>query len=133
MRALYVRNARQKGIAFELTVEQVRELSQSNCHYCGQPPSNIIKPGARNPYPWVYNGIDRMDNSAGYIPENCVPCCSRCNYMKGPHTSYEEMVLVGRALSLWEVTCAAQRPELLELLRDLEESGRARKAQLPRC
>lgn len=27
-------------------------------------------------------GIDRTDNSTGYILENCIPCCDICNYMK---------------------------------------------------
>jgi hypothetical protein len=33
--------------------------------------------------PWVYNGIDRIDSSAGYVPSNVVPCCHDCNFMKG--------------------------------------------------
>ncbi len=31
-----------------------------------------------------YNGIDRVDNSKGYILSNCKPCCGHCNYIKGP-------------------------------------------------
>jgi len=31
----------------------------------------------------VYTGIDRVDNSKGYIPTNVVPCCGVCNFMKG--------------------------------------------------
>jgi len=30
----------------------------------------------------VYNGIDRIDNTKGYTPENCVPCCFEVNAMK---------------------------------------------------
>ena len=44
------------------------ELTAKECHYCG-------KEGP--------NGIDRVDNSKGYILENCVPCCKHCNYVKG--------------------------------------------------
>lgn len=33
-------------------------------------------------YDIVYNGIDRVDNSKGYIKGNCVSCCSICNTMK---------------------------------------------------
>lgn len=28
------------------------------------------------------NGIDRVDNSLGYILSNVVSCCKICNYMK---------------------------------------------------
>jgi hypothetical protein len=30
----------------------------------------------------VYNGIDRIDNSIGYLEPNCSPCCGMCNYAK---------------------------------------------------
>jgi hypothetical protein len=29
-----------------------------------------------------HNGIDRVDNDKGYISDNCVPCCWKCNNMK---------------------------------------------------
>lgn len=32
------------------------------------------------------HGIDRVDNSVGYTIENCVPCCTSCNFMKGKMT-----------------------------------------------
>lgn len=32
--------------------------------------------------PWKHNGIDRVDSSKGYTLDNCVPCCSKCNYAK---------------------------------------------------
>lgn len=31
-------------------------------------------------------GIDRVDNSIGYTPDNCVPCCWWCNSVKREHT-----------------------------------------------
>lgn len=53
----------------------------SNCHYCGQPPYTIFK-RFKNRIE-VYTGIDRVDNEKGYIPDNVVPCCGVCNFMKG--------------------------------------------------
>ncbi len=29
-----------------------------------------------------YNGVDREDNNKGYIIENCVTACKRCNIAK---------------------------------------------------
>ena len=43
-------------------------IVQNGCHYCG-------KTGP--------NGIDRVDNTKGYVESNCVPCCKHCNYVKG--------------------------------------------------
>ena len=51
-----------------ITEDEFNFLSKNNCYYCG-------KPGP--------NGIDRVDNSKGYVTGNCVPCCKHCNYVKG--------------------------------------------------
>lgn len=31
---------------------------------------------------YFYNGVDRINNSIGYVIENCVPCCRQCNRSK---------------------------------------------------
>jgi hypothetical protein len=31
---------------------------------------------------FIASGIDRVDNSKGYIPGNCVACCGTCNLAK---------------------------------------------------
>ena len=37
--------------------------------------------------PSVYSiGIDRVDNSVGYLPSNCISCCSWCNRAKNNGT-----------------------------------------------
>jgi 5-methylcytosine-specific restriction endonuclease McrA len=43
-------------------------------------------------------GIDRVDNSIGYTPDNCVPCCTQCNRIKLDHLTYEEMLLLAPSL-----------------------------------
>lgn len=81
----YKFRARQKGLAFELSEEQFRNLSQMNCHYCDAKPSGTSK--SRYDV-FVYNGLDRKDSAQGYILDNVVPCCSICNHAK--HTmSYD--------------------------------------------
>ena len=32
---------------------------------------------------YAYNGIDRKNANDDYTEENCVPCCSVCNFAKG--------------------------------------------------
>lgn len=55
-----------------------------NKPFCGDPP--VIQFKARghkqNVEPYVYNGIDRVNNDIGYLIENCVSCCKVCNFMK---------------------------------------------------
>lgn len=66
-------------INWTLTVDQYKLIATSNCHYCGEIPKN-------NGRYFTLNGIDRVDNSAGYVDGNCVPCCSLCNRAKGKYT-----------------------------------------------
>ena len=72
--------APKRGLSFELTEEQFRTLTTSPCHYTGRLPSHVVETEAGDSY--VYNGIDRLDNTKGYTIENCVPCCSEVNYAK---------------------------------------------------
>lgn len=44
------------------------------------------------------NGVDRIDSRRGYDSDNCVPCCQRCNYMKGSLTRDE---FIAQALAVW--------------------------------
>lgn len=75
----YKKEAKDRNLEFSLTGEDFYELSQSNCYYCNKIPSQIIKSNSED---YIYNGIDRVDNSKGYIKENCVPCCGNCNRLK---------------------------------------------------
>ena len=82
----YKYNALARDLEFELTPQECENLFQSNCHYCGSPPSNIQKNRTKS---YVYSGIDRIDNTLGYSPQNVVPCCKTCNKAKGTQ-SYED-------------------------------------------
>lgn len=82
----YSRQARKRDIEFSLTKEQFRSLSVSQCYYCGVVPSQQIGPNRRSKntlsQPYIYNGVDRKDNSIGYTTGNCVAACGPCNVMK---------------------------------------------------
>lgn len=77
----YIRGAELRNHVFFLTREQFEKLINGNCEYCSSPPkSRKMDYGKNN---WLYyNGIDRVDNTAGYTIENCVSCCDVCNRMK---------------------------------------------------
>ena len=73
-----------RGLGFELTLEEFKKITKQDCYYCKNKPMNIIdRSSARCNGVYVYNGIDRIDNSKGYAIENVVPCCKICNSMKG--------------------------------------------------
>lgn len=86
----YQRGASSRNLSFELSREVFKSLTKQDCHYCGEPPSTVCT--TKNYHgEYIYNGVDRMDNSLGYTEENSVPCCPQCNYAKGT-TPYDIFV-----------------------------------------
>ena len=76
------RRAKSGGLEWRLSQEQVRSLTGQACVYCGLEPSMVSGAGlGLNGY-YIYNGLDRVDSSLGYIPENVVSCCKDCNLAK---------------------------------------------------
>jgi hypothetical protein len=88
----YKHSAKARKIAFLLTKEEFRSITQQNCHYCGELPAQIRESSVRkfNGH-YIHNGIDRKNNEIGYILDNCLPCCSSCNYLKRHH-NYQKFV-----------------------------------------
>lgn len=78
----YKLNSKKREILFSLTKEEFKNLVQQSCYYCGIEPENIVTTKHKNSGGFTYNGIDRVDNTVGYIPDNCVPCCETCNRAK---------------------------------------------------
>lgn len=56
---------------FRLTELEFQKIILDPCHYCGLQPS------------FREAGIDRVNNKIGYEYDNCVSCCSVCNFIKG--------------------------------------------------
>lgn len=61
-----------RGYDFDITLDYyIENFIDKKCYYC---------------HGDTTGGIDRKDNSIGYIKENCVPCCKRCNIAKNIYT-----------------------------------------------
>ena len=81
----YKIGAKKRNLTFELTFDEFLKLMESDCFYCGAKPE--VHKGEKIYFhkiaePWRHNGIDRYDTTKGYTIDNCVPCCSKCNYAK---------------------------------------------------
>ena len=72
----YRTSARVRNLEFKLDKDVFNLIISDNCIYCGHNPSPI-------------NGIDRVDNTKGYLVGNCVPCCVICNKAKASLTLEE--------------------------------------------
>ena len=84
----YEIDAKRKNRTWELTEKEAMKLFKGNCNYCGNPP-NTIRQSKGGPTPFVYNGIDRINNNKGYILDNCVSCCYVCNSAKSNRSKDE--------------------------------------------
>lgn len=88
----YRASAEKRQLEFRLTWEEFALKLNENCWYCGSLPMNVCKVpassyGAKKDRKLgtvvvFYNGIDRKDNSIGYILDNVVACCGFCNNAK---------------------------------------------------
>lgn len=79
---LYKHNAKRRGIEFLLTDAEFKNLTKNRCYYCDVEAKQQFIGNKGSPIPYIYNGVDRKNNELGYILENCVSCCSQCNYSK---------------------------------------------------
>jgi len=77
----YKAAAKRRNLLFTLIDEDVRTITSSRCCYCGVKPYQSMNSCDANG-PYIYNGIDRINNEVGYIRENCVPACGLCNKAK---------------------------------------------------
>jgi len=66
----YKQGAKRRNHIFKLSLFDFTTLIVQPCYYCDR------KDG-------IYNGIDRVNNTKGYVNNNCVSCCKKCNFMKG--------------------------------------------------
>lgn len=86
----YKHGAKKRKLEFNLTKEQIAEISSKNCYYCDILPTQKMNVESEHGV-YLYNGIDRLDNTKGYNIENCVPCCKQCNLAKNV-LSYDEFI-----------------------------------------
>lgn len=84
----YTRTAKKRKRVFELSEDVCYKMMQERCFYCGTEPY-IVKKHADCFGEFIYNGIDRIDSSKGYIEGNVVTCCKRCNFAKNDMTLSE--------------------------------------------
>lgn len=82
---MYKANAIKRNISFEITLSDFSKYWKQPCEYCGTAIELI--------------GLDRIDSNKGYIMDNLVSCCSRCNEMKNDRTVDQWMADMQRVLN----------------------------------
>lgn len=105
--ALYKRNAKKRGIEFDFPFEWFAELTQQDCYICGAKPSSVYvhdyKQKCYTTQPYIYNGVDRCDNTLGYHAANLAACCGRCNVAKS-NLTFDELMEWVQCVYLYNFT-----------------------------
>lgn len=95
----YKGNAKSRGYEFILSDIEFTKLIKDNCYYCNAIPPMKQLSRTNQTMHWTNeyasnmkieaHGIDRIDNNLGYTLNNCVTCCTQCNYMKRAYSQQE--------------------------------------------
>jgi hypothetical protein len=87
----YKSGALRRKLEWGISLEQFKTLTSSPCYYTNKNPESIH---VYNQDSYLYNGIDRIDNTKGYVVDNCVPCCFAVNKAKGTLTEKDFLKLI---------------------------------------
>ena len=83
------KSALERGKEWLLSLEEFIFLSNQPCSYC----SNELGPLEN-----YGGGLDRIDNSIGYMKTNVIPCCKICNLIRNIYLSVEETKIAVQAI-----------------------------------
>lgn len=104
------RGAQKRGLELTISKDQIKIMTQQECHNCGAMPCSKSTVSAKGSTPqgiihstFVYNGIDRVDNSKGYTPENSKTSCAKCNRWKSDD-SQEEFIKHANMICAYQET-----------------------------
>lgn len=99
----YKWRAKQKKLAWKLTLEEFCKLVSQRCHYCGKAPgARYVSGGGLKKFKTLAVGVDRKSSKRGYTTGNALPCCWHCNDMKGD-MGYQQFLKAVRDVFLYRV------------------------------
>ena len=75
--------AKKRKLEWNIKEKEYLKLIQKPCHYCNNEFGTTIDASG--------TGLDRIDNSKGYIIDNVVSCCSNCNGSRADKLTTDEM------------------------------------------
>lgn len=94
----------------DLSFESFLDLSQKKCFYCNATPSNTTNYYLTKNTKYskerqlkgffIYNGLDRVNNSYPHNLDNVVPCCITCNKAKLQQTKEEFLNWICRVFNI---------------------------------
>ena len=82
LKSRYIQNDKEKGFPTDKNIDEdwiIENIFNSQCIYCGE--NN-----------WRKLGCDRIDNTKGHTPDNCVCSCWDCNNDRKDKFTVEEFI-----------------------------------------
>lgn len=86
--------AKQKKLEFNIPRDVYIELVAKPCYYCGTDSLGVAQG----------TGLDRIDNTKGYVLGNVLPCCGDCNKHRSNTWTVEEAKVAIQAVQDWRRT-----------------------------
>lgn len=83
----YIYSAKSRNYEFSISSDHFDFFCKEPCFYCGKKSNKM--------------GLDRYDNSKGYIIGNVVPCCEICNRMKLNYSFDNFISHIKNIVSIW--------------------------------
>jgi hypothetical protein len=117
----YRYRARKLKCEWAISKDEFRRLTKLPCYYCGVEPY-FSRMGSRDVNgPYVYTGLDRVENRLGYVIDNVAPCCGICNRAKSTMSAEDFLLWVRRvyenqeALRQWQSgpSTGTEKPRLM--------------------
>lgn len=87
--------AKKRDKEWNIPFDEYCTIIAQPCFYCGGAFGIIVTQSS---------GLDRLDNSKGYILGNVVSCCTACNRLKGDYFSAEEAKIAVLAIITFRET-----------------------------
>ena len=82
LKRCYINFDKGKGFSIDQIIDEnwiIDNIFNASCVYCGDTD-------------WMKLGADRIDNSKGHTPDNCVCACNLCNKARGNRYSIQEFI-----------------------------------------
>jgi hypothetical protein len=90
--------ANRRGLEFTITLEEYKLLVSRPCVYASNSTGTSPNSGRI--------GLDRIDNSKGYISGNVQPCCGRHNLLKSSILTHEQTL---ETVHRYKIPCGSMR------------------------
>lgn len=88
--ASYRSRAEKKSLEFAISNDDYKSIILEDCYLCGKPTTETN-----------INGVDRVNNAAGYTAANCKACCKECNHMKNNYGLEDLLGKIERISNHW--------------------------------